>query len=63
MTPLAESASRPDWFRLAAQRVNALLNRVSTLETTGVSVSGGSFTLDDGSASGGGGFDIDDGGA
>lgn len=32
MTPLAESASRPDWFRLAAQRVNALLNRMAGAE-------------------------------
>lgn len=33
MTPLAESANRPDWFRLAAQRVNALLNRMAGAES------------------------------
>lgn len=33
MTPLAESANRPDWFRLAAQRVNSLLNRATSAET------------------------------
>lgn len=32
MTPLAESANRPDWFRLAAQRVNSLLNRMTSTE-------------------------------
>lgn len=32
MTPLPESANRPDWFRLASQRVNGLLNRVAGLE-------------------------------
>lgn len=36
MTPLPESANRPDWFRLAAQRVNSLLNRVGVLETHSV---------------------------
>jgi uncharacterized membrane protein YgcG len=62
-SPLPETYARQDWPRLVARKVNGIEVRLSAVEAGGVSVSGGSFSIDDGSSSGGGSFSFDDGGA
>lgn len=57
--PIPETYRAPDWPRKVARKVNDLAARIDTLGT----ISGGSYTLDDGTASASGGFTMDEGGA